>query len=125
MTRSYSWLIDPTTRDYQLTKGSPIKDQSLQFPAYARLRIGRGTWLYAPDADYGNDLHLITRQSKASGALIENVMSRALQPLIDDGRATAVDIEPAGNARYGEAVTCTITDAEERNLSLTLDPVGL
>ena len=125
MTRSYSWLIDPTTHDYLLEKGSPIKDKSLKFPAYARLRITRGSWLYAPDADYGNDLNLITRQSKASGPLIENVMTRALQPMIDDGRATAIDLEPAGNARFGESITLTITDAEERNLSLTLDPVGL
>ena len=125
MTRSYSWLINPTTRDYVLEKGSPVKDKSLQFPAYARLRIGRGTWLYAPDADYGNDLHLITRQTKASPVLIENVMARALQPMIDDGRANTVEITPNGNARYGEQIIVTITDAEERNLSLTLDPVGL
>jgi phage gp46-like protein len=123
--RHYSWLIDPTTGDYQVSGGNPVRDESLQFPAYVRLKTQRGSWLYAPDVDYGSDLYLIRKQTKATPALVENVSERALQPLLDDGRASEISVQHTGSARFGETLDANLTDRNGQTQSLSLSPVGL
>jgi phage gp46-like protein len=123
--KHYSWLVDPSTGDYQLEKGSPIKDESLQFPAYVRLKTVRKSWLYAPDDDYGSDIALVRKQTRDSGQLIESVGLRALQPIIDDGRASDISISQSSNIRFQEEFDVDIVDLSGDTQSFTINPVGL
>lgn len=123
--KHYSWLINPVNGDYEIANGSPIVDDSLQFPAYVRLKVQRGKWLYAPNAEYGSDLGLIQKQTKRTPALIENVSLRALQPIIDDGRAEDIVVVQTGNARFGEEMQVTILDKNQQSQTLTLNPLGM
>lgn len=91
-----SWQIDPGTRDFVQVNGSPVATDSLTNPAFYRLRIPRGGWMYAPDDQYGSDFGTVRKRfNGADIAGLVNIAQQALQPIIDDGRATSVTIIPA------------------------------
>jgi phage gp46-like protein len=96
-----SWQIDPTTKDYVMTQGSPAETDSLQIPAYMRLKVRRGGWMYAPDDKYGSDLAAAKNQKGTSrdATHIENIVAVALQPIVDDGRAKGADVTVTANGR--------------------------
>lgn len=124
MNRHYSWLIDPTTGDYAIVNGNPVRDESLQFPAYVRMKIKRGAWLYAPDTDYGSEYSNVRKRTNKTPALLQSIGERALQPLLDDGRATDIEFETMVSNRNIEQLQVTITDSDGATLSFQLTPVG-
>lgn len=84
---SQSWNINPATRDYVMVGGAPQETDSLQVPAYFRLKAKRTKWLYAPDNKWGSDFYKIKKRTNTSNLQLENVALAALEPLIDDGRS--------------------------------------
>ena len=91
---SQNWNIDPARKDYVLVGGSPEQTDSLTVPAYFRLRITVGQWLYAPDSNYGSRFAEIKkRPTGRDTSKIENAASVALQPILDDGRAVSITVE--------------------------------
>lgn len=80
--------IDPATRD--LT-GRRIT--SLANAVYLRLMVPLGTWW--ADPTLGSRLHELQREKDLARVerLAQQYAQQALKPLIDDGRASAVDVE--------------------------------
>jgi len=55
-------------------------------PGYIRMRTGRGTWMYAPDAKYGlRQVGPDQRFTNGNTGPIENAAANAVQPIADDG----------------------------------------
>lgn len=123
---SYSWKINPDTGDYIMEKGAPVEDPSLNFPIYARYRIRRNTWLYAPDTEYGSDFHLIKKRH--SGTIARSMITtseRALQPLLDDGRATKLEVElvPEAQGRHASGIQTKIRESESQVDRVVFTPI--
>ena len=107
-----SWEIDPKTGDYVLEGGAPKQTDSLRIPAYFRLKAKRGTWLYAPDAQFGSDFYTLTkRPSENANKRLENIGIAALQPMLDDGRAQEITVDVTQNKRGATQLATTIVDA--------------
>lgn len=123
-----SWVIDPKTGDYVMTDGKPTESDSPLYPAYYRLTIARGRWLYAPDTQYGSDLGLQSKRSSSQSLnALSNIASRALQPLLDDGRAISVDValtQPQPTSRNQAALDIEIVNPEGVTETLSLPPIG-
>lgn len=108
---SESWKINPTTGDYVMENGSPVPDTGLEFNSYLRLKTQRGQWLYAPDRNYGSDIHLIKKNNTVrSSNAVETAASKALQPIVDDGRAAAISVNTAAAARHGLGLDIKVLD---------------
>lgn len=123
-----SWMVNPATGDYVMEKGAPVPTESLKVPAYYRLASKRGTWLYAPNDQWGSDFHL-QRKRFNGGDLspLQNMGERALQPLIDDGRAAdiAVGFDPNAQAsRNNAALKVSILDAQGEIESFNFPRIG-
>lgn len=107
-----SWKVNPESGDYLLDKGRPVETNSLQMPAYFRLRTRRREWLYAPDDKYGSDFHTVTRNQTQNGpTFIEALAEQALQPVVDDGRASEIEITGKLESRSNVSLEVAITDS--------------
>lgn len=121
-----SWLIDPATGDYVLQNGQPVQSDSLKVPAYFRLKTKRGKWLYAPDKQYGSDFYTVVKRPSENGNnRLENVALAALQPILDDGRASAVEAIVTVNRRSASGLEVHITDAAGEVETETFPGLGL
>jgi phage gp46-like protein len=119
-----SWDIDPKKRDYVLEKGAPRQTDSLTIPAYIRLKTRRLRWMYAPDNSYGSDFYTIKkRKSTDDASAIEAIAARALQPIADDGRASAIQIDTTVATRSGVGLQAKITDASGEPQTLDLPAI--
>lgn len=120
-----SWDVDPKTGDYVMESGVPKKGTSLLTPAYFRMKAKRGTWMYAPDSKWGSDFHLVTKRvSVTDGQFLESVAEKALQPMIDDGRASEVTITTAAQSRHNTGLEVELIDAQGDAEQLNFDPIG-
>ena len=121
-----SWKIDPKTGDPLIVNGSPVEDDSLIYPAYYRLKVRRTQWLYAPDTHYGADFYTVKKRFNPNDVNgLTNMAEVALQPMIDDGRAsdvTATYLAPAG--LNDTQLSVVITDAQGQPQTLNLPAVG-
>lgn len=123
---SQSWQMDPKKGDYVMSGGSPEQTDSLQVPAYFRLKIKRKKWLYAPDDKYGSDYYTIVKRPANNAAqVLENVGIAALKPLTDDGRANRIDVSADSVTRNGASLTTTITDASGQPETVTFSGLGV
>ncbi len=123
---SQSWNIDPTIGDYINSSGAPEQTDSLQVPAYFRIKIKRTRWLYAPNDKFGSDFYTVMKRPSDNGnKKMEDIARNALQPLLDDGRAQQVDAKVTQNVRGGTALTVTIKDASGEVVKQTLPAIGL
>lgn len=121
-----SWVVDPKTGDYLSTNGSPTNSEDLRIPAFYRLKIHRQGWMYAPDPNYGSDYYLLRKRHKPSDARsIETIGSKALQPIIDDGRATDISMTTTLTTRNGTTLETLITDASGVEQELNLNPISV
>ena len=121
-----NWDIDPKNGDYLLQGGSPIETDSLKVPAYYRLKISAGSWLYAPSNTFGSTFNLIKRQPTGRDAnKVENAAAVALQPILDDGRAVSIAIDTVRATRG--AVGLTVKIQRQRGVfdQLELPSVGV
>lgn len=107
-----NWKMDPKIGDYVIQGGSPLQTDSLQMPAYFRLKTQRTRWLYAPSNDYGSDFYtVVKRPAENANKKLENIALAALKPMIEDGRAAEVEANVIENARSGVALEVKIEDA--------------
>lgn len=119
--------IDPVTKDYSLdtSNGKLENDLSLKTPAYFRLMIPRLGWLYAPDRDYGSDLALIKKNLTSGGSsIVSNTAERALNPLIDQERASSVSVDVVQKSRHGVGIEIDIVDANGEEEKTYFVPIG-
>lgn len=80
-------LINPATGDYTGTRTTGLENAVLM-----RLKTPLGAYPFAPTL--GSKLHLLPRKdSDSTRALAEQYAYQALQPLVTDGRATAITAE--------------------------------
>lgn len=121
-----SWKVDPHSGDYVLEGGAPVETNSLQMPAYFRLKIKRKTWLYAPDDKYGSDFYtILKRPATNAGQRLENIATAALKPLTEDGRANRIDVETDTLTRNGAGMKTTIVDASGQSETVTFTGLGV
>ena len=108
-----NWNIDPQKKDYVMQGGAPQQTDSLQIPAYIRLKTNRTQWLYAPDTNYGSDLYTVQRNRTTSDpSFLEAIAAKALQPIVDDGRASQITVTTVTDFRNAVGLQTTILDAQ-------------
>ena len=120
-----SWNVNPSTGDYLIQDGKPVPTESLVVPAYYRIMIPRGQWMYAPNTKYGNDAALL---KKKNGSEIVGMTERALHPLVDDGRALSVaaQINPTIQTnRNNAALSVALVDAQGQPQFLAIPSIGV
>lgn len=123
---SQSWKFDPIKGDYIMDGGAPEQTDSLQVPAYIRLKTKRKQWMYAPDDDYGCDFFtVLKRPSNNAAQRLENIAAAALKPLTQDGRASSIDVKADDVTRNGAALTTTIVDASGEEETVTFPGLGV
>ena len=121
-----NWKIDPVKKDYVMSGGSPVETESLTIPAYIRLKVKRTQWLYAPDDNYGSDFYLVQKQQTIlAPAGLEAIGSKALQPIVDDGRAKSIDITADQIARHGVSLQTVIVDADSQQEQVKFNQLGV
>ncbi|TNL09030.1 hypothetical protein CYD30_14565 [Kosakonia cowanii] len=98
--------IDHTTGDYT---GERCTD--LHNAVWLRLRIRKGT--YWADSQMGSRLHELARakDTPQTRTLARQYAEQALQPLIDDKRATAVDVVVTSPETGWLLLSITVTSA--------------
>lgn len=119
-----TWEQNPMTGDYVMQGGAPVETNSLRMPAYVRLKVRRSTWLYAPNTEYGSEFHTVKkRKTNDDASLIENLAARALQPILDDGRAAAIEIDTEAVSRNGVGIKSRIIVSEGESEVLLLPQI--
>ena len=86
--------IDPTTLDYAIGNGAPVRDGTGGLMNAIVLRILTPLGTYWFDPTIGSQLYLLRRAKNVTNIvqIAEQYVEQALQPLIADGRATAIAI---------------------------------
>lgn len=122
-----SWQIDPSTKDYVMSQGAPVETDSLEIPAYVRLKTRRGGWMYAPDSSYGSDLAAGKNQKGTSRDVshIENIVAVALQPIVDDGRAKGAEVTVTATSRGYLALDAKLERAAGNLDQLNIKSLGV
>lgn len=116
--------LDPATGDYVIVNGRPVEDDTLNTPAYIRLKAKRTKWLFAPDSTWGSDLYLFQKQhTPPDDQSLCAAAQRALQPLIDAGRAIMVSAVNTASYRNASALTVTLVQTSGEPTSLVFNPV--
>lgn len=119
-----TWVLNEIG-DYVNDGGSPEQSNSLRTPAFIRMKTPQGAWMYAPDAAYGSKLNrLRVRQSNVDVAAVENAALEALQPMLDDGRASSVVIDFDASARSGIGVKTKIVQANGSSEDFNFQGLG-
>ncbi|TXG76830.1 MAG: hypothetical protein E6R11_07375 [Rhodocyclaceae bacterium] len=110
-----AWL-NPVTGDYVLAAGTPQRDPAdgLANAVYLRLMTRRGA--YWADPTLGSRLHELQREKDLPriSRLAVQYAQQALQPILDDGRARAIDIttEQPGNGRLHLLIEVTAANGQ-------------
>jgi phage gp46-like protein len=121
-----SWVIDPSSGDYVMTNGAPVDSPDLKMPSYYRLKIKRQQWLYAPDAKYGSDYYKVLKNfTTKPQTQLEQIGARALQPIVDDGRATAIDVTVTGVGRNAVSLELDVTSGQNQTSTIQLKGLGV
>ncbi len=121
---SQSWTINPNINDYVLQNGQPVQTDSLTIPAYFRLIIPRTQWMYAPDTNYGADFYLIKKLSSTQNVgTVEATAAAALQPIVDDGRSSGINVTTQVLTRGGVGMEVDITDARGQIQETIIVPI--
>lgn len=109
-------LIDPVTRDYRLVDGAPLRDPAAGLANAVYLRLMTPLGSYWADAALGSRLHEIQREKDLArvAVLARQYAEQALAPILDDGRATAIDVtaERPGNGRMHLLIEVTAASGE-------------
>jgi phage gp46-like protein len=109
-----------------MNNGAPVETDSLQVPAYFRLKGKRAKWLYAPDTSWGSDFYTVKRRPDESGNQnLENVAIAAVQPLVDDGRALSVDANVVSVGANSAGLQISIVDASGQLQVTTFPGLGV
>lgn len=124
-TTAFQWEIDPSSGDYVQVNGSPVMTAELTHPAYYRCKVPRKKWLYAPDDNYGSDFASFRgKQNTANTSVLESMAQRAMAPIVQDGRATEIDVTTIARSRNGTQLETKITTPQGEVETLQFDPIG-
>lgn len=116
--------LDPKTGDYIIVNGRPVEDNTLNTPCYIRLKAKRTKWLYAPDTKWGSDFYLFhKRHIIADDSAMLAVGARALQPLIDNNRASSIQVTQDATSRNAFQLEALVTQQNSQATSLSFNPV--
>ena len=118
-------FIDPLTADYLVDPDRPgralMRDPAggLANAIFLRLAIPRGS--YWADPQLGSLLHTLAREKDVPrvARLARQYVEGALRPLLDEGRASAIEVE---TERVGDGrikLRGTVTDARGRAIAFT------
>lgn len=112
--------IDPTTADYVHLDGDLQRDLAggLGVAVYLRVMTPLGSWW--ADPTLGSRLHELQRQKDLPRVqrLAVQYVQQCLQPLVDDGRALAVDVQAEHEpGRLNLLVTITDAGQAERTFN--------
>lgn len=121
--KSYNPLLDPGTGDYVITNGDTVKDFSLQYAAYVRMKVQRKNWLYAPDAKFGSDIHKVLKRGNNTPRLLETMAYQAMQPLLEDGRAKEITTVSRPLSRNNCNLEINILEANNAIQTFQFNPV--
>lgn len=108
--------IDPATGDYVIEQGAAKRDPAagLANAVYLRLMTPLGAWWAAPNV--GSRLHELLRSKDLArvAVLARQYAQTALAPIVDDGRATSIEIatEQPGNGRLHLVITVLAASGE-------------
>lgn len=121
-----SWQVNPETGDYIMTNGAPVDSADLKYPAYYRLKIKRQKWMYAPDSKFGSDYYKLQRNNTTKPqTAIEKIAARAVQPIVDDGRANNIAVTVTGVSRDGVSLEVDISSGQTQVSTLNLTGLGV
>lgn len=116
-----AWL-NPTTADYELLTDAVTRDPAdgLANAAYIRLMTPLGSWWQDPTL--GSRLHELVRQKDLNriGVLAKQYAEQALQPILDDGRATEIEVstDQPHNGRLNLLIEVTAASGEKLTFKL-------
>lgn len=122
------WQRDQSTGDYvQDANGRPVMDSTLAAPVRTRLRAHRQHWLHAPDDQWGSDFYSYLRKKSVNlkDGLGESIATRALDPLVQDGRADNLEVDTQFTQRGGVAFSTTLLDRQRQEEYTVVTPVGV
>ncbi len=116
-------LLSPQTRDYVIAAGAAVRDPAggLGNAVYLRLMTPLGG--YWADATLGSRLHELQRSKDLArvALLARQYAADALQPILDDGRATSIEIDTARSVNDGATgrldLSIVVTAANGRRLT--------
>jgi phage gp46-like protein len=115
-------VIDPLSKDYKAdANGLREMTRTARTAIYHQLLGKKGQWMGDPDA--GSEFHLLSRAKNptTSPRVIRDIMTRALQGLIDEGRITVPTYE---QERTIDRVTTSLVTIDQQS-GETLDLVDL
>ncbi len=122
----YDRLIDPTTGDYVDADGGEYEEtKTIATAVYHQLKTERGRWW--GDADAGSDLYLIRQKGLTRSTVVfaEDAIRTALQPFVDNGQATDVQVAASADAFGKLAIEASITDLQGGRIDVSdIAPVG-
>lgn len=118
-----NWNLNPQTGDYVMTGGAPTNTESLTIPAYFRLKTQRNRWMYSPDTSFGSDFYQFRKQPQA--VAVEDAAARALKPMIDDGRASEIQVTAIKEQRGAIVLSTKIIDAAGNPETIEFKPIGV
>lgn len=109
-------FIDPVSRGYLISNGTPQRDPAAGLANAVYLRLMTPLGSYWADASFGSRLHELQREKDLSrvALLARQYATQALAPILVDGRATAIDItaERPGNGRMLLLIEVTAASGE-------------
>jgi phage gp46-like protein len=122
--QTLSWKLDSNSGDYVLnSKGNAVIDTTFATPAIIRLRAQRTQWMYAPDINWGSDYYTTTVRLNNS-KLLDNIGTRALQPLVTEGLALNVQVQTVAASRINFTQQATIVENNGQQTTVNFSPVG-
>lgn len=108
--------LDPTTGGYLLQDGALIPDPARGLANAVFLRLMTPLGSYWADAALGSRLHELAREKDVErvAVLAKAYCQQALQPLLDDARALAIEIRPQRQHDGWLRLAVQVTDAGGR-----------
>ena len=109
-------LLDSITGGYALTGGALAQDPARGLANAVFLRLMTPLGSYWADASLGSRLHELAREKDVArvAVLAKAYSEQALQPLLDDGRASAIAVATERQHDGWLRLRVTITDAGGR-----------
>lgn len=120
---------DQATGDYveDESTGKPTTTEGLGPAIRTRIRAHRGRWMYAPNPEWGSDFYAYKKKKSIDfrDGLGESIATKALEPLVNDGRADNIEVETQFSNRGGVAYGVRLLDRKKRVEYTVTTPIGV
>jgi len=119
-------ILDPASQDYvDGENGEFGETPTIASGCYHQLTGQRNTWPGDPDA--GSDLPLVLTRNldRSTVVFAQDAIRRALQPFVDAGEATDIEVAARANSTGRLILESSITDVQSGRIDLTdIAPIG-